>query len=41
MEKPTAAQKKKDLTLIHKGFKAEEKADEYDAYKDAMKKKYE
>lgn len=45
MEKPTAAQKKKDLTLIDKGFKAElkafKKADEYDAYKDAMKKKYE
>jgi len=45
LEKPTAAQKKKDLTLIDKGFKAElkafKKADEYDAYKDAMKKKYE
>ena len=45
LEKPTATQKKKDLTLIDKGFKAEEKAfkkaDEYDAYKDAMKKKYE
>jgi len=45
MEKPTAAQKKKDLTLIDKGFKAElkafKKADEYDAYKEAMKKKYE
>ena len=45
MEKPTATQKKKDLTLIDKGFKAElkafKKADEYDAYKEAMKKKYE
>ena len=45
LEKSTAAQKKKDLTLIDKGFKAEfkafKKADEYDAYKDAMKKKYE
>jgi hypothetical protein len=44
MEKPTITQKKKDLTLIDKGFKAEskafKKADEYDAYKDAMKKKY-
>ena len=45
LEKSTATQKKKDLTLIDKGFKAElkafKKADEYDAYKDAMKKKYE
>jgi hypothetical protein len=45
LEKPTTTQKKKDLTLIDKGFKAElkafKKADEYDAYKDAMKKKYE
>jgi len=44
MEKPTAAQKKKDKSLIDAGFKAElkafKKADEYDAYKDAMKKKY-
>ena len=44
MEKPTAAQKKKDLTLIDKGFKAEEKAfkkaDEYDAYKKKMEEKY-
>ena len=44
MEKPTATQKKKDLTLIDAGFRAElkafKKADEYDAYKDAMKKKY-
>ena len=36
MEKPTVAQKKKDLTLIDKGFKA----DEYDAYKKKMEEKY-
>jgi len=44
LEKPTAAQKKKDLTLIDKGFKAElkafKKADEYDAYKKKMEEKY-
>ena len=44
LEKPTAAQKKKDLTLIDKGFKAEakafKKADEYDAYKMKMEEKY-
>ena len=44
VKEPTVVQKKKDLTLIDKGFKAElkafKKADEYDAYKDAMKKKY-
>ena len=44
VKEPTAAQKKKDLILIDKGFKAEEKAfkkaDEYDAYKETMKKKY-
>jgi len=45
LENPTAAQKKKDKSLIDAGFRAElkafKKADEYDAYKDAMKKKYE
>jgi hypothetical protein len=45
LKEPTAAQKKKDKSLIDAGFRAEEKAfkkaDEYDAYKDAMKKKYE
>ena len=44
MKKPTAVQKKKDLTLIDKGFKAEvkafKKADEYDAYKKKMEEKY-
>ena len=44
LEKPTAAQKKKDLALIDKGFKAElkafKKADEYDAYKKKMEEKY-
>ena len=44
LKEPTAAQKKKDKSLIDAGFKAElkafKKADEYDAYKDAMKKKY-
>ena len=44
LEKPTAAQKKKDLSLIDKGFKAEfkafKKADEYDAYKKKMEEKY-
>lgn len=44
LEKPTAVQKKKDLTLIDKGFKAElkafKKADEYDAYKKKMEEKY-
>ena len=44
LEKPTAAQKKKDLTLIDKGFKTEhkafKKADEYDAYKKKMEEKY-
>jgi hypothetical protein len=45
LKEPTAAQKKKDKSLIDAGFRAEEKAfkkaDEYAAYKDAMKKKYE
>ena len=44
IKNPTAAQKKKDLTLIDKGFKAElkafKKADEYDAYKKKMEEKY-
>ena len=40
MEKPMAAQKKKDLTLIDKGFKAFMKADEYDAYKKKIYEKY-
>ena len=44
LKEPTAAQKKKDLTLIDKGFKAElkafKKADEYDAYKKKMEEKY-
>ena len=40
MEKPAAAQKKKDLTLIDKGFKAFKKADEYEAYKKKMEEKY-
>ena len=45
IKEPTTTQKKKDKSLIDAGFKAEskafKKADEYDAYKDAMKKKYE
>jgi hypothetical protein len=44
LKEPTAAQKKKDLTLIDAGFKAEakafKKADEYDAYKKKMEEKY-
>jgi hypothetical protein len=44
LEKSTAAQKKKDLTLIDKGFKTEvkafKKADEYEAYKKKMEEKY-
>jgi len=44
VKEPTAAQKKKDLILMDKGFKAEEKAfkkaDEYDAYKEKMEEKY-
>ena len=44
IKNPTAAQKKKDLSLIDKGFKAEfkafKKADEYDAYKKKMTEKY-
>ena len=44
MENPTATQKKKDLTLIDKGFKAEakafKKAGEYDEYKKKMEEKY-
>ena len=44
IKNPTAAQKKKDLSLIDKGFKAEfkafKKADEYGAYKKKMTEKY-
>ena len=44
MGNPTTIQKKKDLTLIDKGFKAEakafKKADEYDEYKKKMEEKY-
>lgn len=44
IENPTDTQKKKDLSLINKGFKTEaiafKKADEYDAYKKKMKEKY-
>jgi len=44
MKNPTAAQKKKELSLIDKGFKAElkafKKSDEYYAYKKKMEKVY-
>ena len=44
IKNPTTVQKKKDLSLIDKGFKAEfkafKKADEYDAYKKKMTEKY-
>ena len=44
IKNPTTVQKKKDLTLIDKGFKAEfkafKKSDEYGAYKKKMEEKY-
>ena len=44
VKEPTAAQKKKDKSLIDAGFKAElkafKKADEYEAYKKKMEEKY-